>query len=236
MQWLRKKKIEVEVERKERSDKKVQVAPYVPIQLKREIERLAFILDQPVKTTGELLCHYGFKTHDVTHRFGDYMQTGILLVGSTMHYGHDMKPSLRELPEHVETERIHLRFIREEYDDNIKLLASLLDVSPTRATAVLLDFSIRHHGIIEEMLQKHTNRLGLGYEEDEEMRKLMRFINHRNPYKTSWNQILVQLVEGFSKRARGLGKRIPDKAVDRETYRWTLDDFDEFELAEDDSD
>ncbi|WP_252503300.1 hypothetical protein [Sporosarcina sp. Marseille-Q4943] len=217
MFWKRKT-----VERKERSDKKVHVGPTISVKLKAEIERLSFILDQPIQDLGVMLFMEGIHEREVMEHFAPHFQKGILRIENTLFYGSEESPSLGDTKIHGETDRISVRFVKRDYED-VQLFADLLGVSPTRAVAIMLDASIRHIGIIELLLQKHNNRYHFDEVVSAELKKLMRYINQKNPYKASWNQTLVQIAEGVKKRMRSLGKPVTSKGVDTETYRWNFD-------------
>lgn len=221
MFWKRKNKIEDA--RKERSDKKVQVAPIISVKLKREIERLAYITDQPIKYVGELLCYEGIHTKDVVETLTPYFQRGAHRIGNTLVLGSTENKSLRERTDNDVTDRISIRFPQRDYAD-IRLLADLLDVSASRAVALLLDASIRHPTIIERMLQQYNLRNSLDDVYTAEIRKLMKYVNRDNPYvNTSWNKTLMQIVEGV-KATKKRGLLITPEMVDTETYRWDIDD------------
>lgn len=222
---FRRNKKKIGVERKERSDKKQQVAPTISVKLKLEIERLAYITDQPVKRIGELLTYEGIHNRDVTEQFTPYLQRGILRVEGTLFYGSTENPSFRDRKDAGQSDRISIRFEQRDYEE-IRMLADLLDVSPTKTVALLLDASIRHPEIVEFILHKYTLRNPLEENILSEIRKLMRFINKKNPYKKArWNANFERYVDGI-KRAPKLLK-MPAKAIDTETYSWSIDDLDD---------
>ncbi|MCG7345293.1 hypothetical protein MHZ92_14230 [Sporosarcina sp. ACRSL] len=213
-------------ERKERSDKKVHVGPTISSRLIYEVERFAYITDQPIGRIGVLLCYEGVRHREVIERFAPYFQRGILRVENTLFYGYPDNPTINEPIESEAADRISIRFTQRDYED-ISLLANLLDISPTRATAILIDAAIRHPEIIEYILQHHNNRMA-AFDDvtTAELKKFMRYVNRDNPYKATWNETLVFLVEGAKQKFRGITRKITPKAVDRETYRWNFDDSD----------
>ncbi|MCM3637725.1 hypothetical protein M3152_08320 [Sporosarcina luteola] len=225
--FFKKKKINSDGnERKERSDKKVHVGPTVSINLKSEIERLAYIADQPVKSIAEFICYYGIRHADMSRFLGDYVQKGILRVNSTLYIGSDVKPSLSERTDSDPTDRISIRFPQEEYEKYISMLAYHLDVSPTRATAILLEYGIKHHEVIETILARHSNRNIDEVMNHEEMKKFMKYINRNNPFKSSWNENLLQFIHTTKQTTKRIRKKITDKMIDKETYKWDLNDLD----------
>lgn len=219
--WGKKKSLEVE--RKVRSDKKQQVAPTISVKLKTEIERLAFITDQPVKRIGELLSYEGIHNRDITEQFVPYLQKGILRVEKTLFYGSKENPSLRDRTNDDKTDRISIRFEQRDFVD-IETLADLLYVSPTRTVALLLDAGIRHPEIVEYILQKHTLRNPLEDMVLSEIRKLMRYINRNNPYKMArWNEKFERYLHDTKQVTQNIKLKLPSRAIDTESYKWNLD-------------
>lgn len=227
---FRRKKIKSKDERKERSDKKIHVGPTVSIKLKREIERLGVITDNPVKFIGEILCFEGIHTPEVIAQLAPHFQRRTIRAGKTVYFGCEENVSIQERTDNDESDRVSIRFTKINYED-IRLLADALDVTPSRATAILLDASIRYPAIIETILQEYNVRNSLDEVYTKEIRKLMRYVNRDNPYlNRTWNKTLTQIIEDVKTKAgdtRIRGLRITPKMVDTETYLWKIDDEDE---------
>lgn len=227
MFFKKKRKIN-EVERKERSDKKAQVAPTVDAKLKKEIERFAFILDQPVKFVGEVICDEAIRVRDVVELIAPYFQRGVLRFENSLYYGSEENESLRDVPFSNVTDRISIRFEKHDYA-NIQTLANLLDVSPSRTVAILLDSGLRHPRVIETVVMKYNHR-GLIRDDaiQTEFKRLMKFVNKRNPYETNaFNKRFLEIIIGISTEAKRATKRavkMTEKMVDRETYKWSFGD------------
>lgn len=222
MFWKKKnKKVD---ERKERSDKKVQVAPTVCVELKKEIERLAFITDQPVKYIGELLCHEGIYTIAVMERVARYFQRGTLRLEHMLFFGNSDNPSLKDVEFDEPTDRVYIRFPQQDFK-NIKLLADLLDVNPSRATAELLDASIRHPHVIEAMLSKYNVRTD-GRDVSADTRKLMKYVKTDNPYKRPrWASTIEDVADRLEnlRSKRKMTRDQFEKTLDKESYKWEFD-------------
>lgn len=216
MFWQRKKE-----GRKERSDKKVHIQPTISVKLKAEIERLARILDQPIKRVGELLFIAGINERDVIERFAPYFQKDALVFENSYYRG---RPENRIIDYKTTgpTDRISIRFDKDGYYD-VDLFADMLDVSHSKVVALFLDASIRHAAIIEYLLQHHNKRYHFDEVTSDELRKLMKFVNRNNPYKTAWNDALVEVVHGAKMKIKNLSRKATEKSVDRETYKWDLD-------------
>lgn len=219
--FFRKKNKNV-AERTVRPDKKIHVGPTVSVILKREIERLAFITDQPVKFIGEMLFYEGVHTNDILERLAPYFQRGALRVERTLYYGHLENPNLKEREDDDETDRVSIRFTQRDYED-VRLLADLLDVTPSRAVAIMLDASIRHPNIVETIMLHYNHRSSFSVEVDLELRKFMRYVKRDNPYiKRKWNSALLDIIEG-AKEVRARAKRLTEKMIDRESYDWSAE-------------
>lgn len=218
--------------RKVRTDKKREVRPTISIKLKEQIERLGFILDMPIKDLGVTLFDEGIRNKDVIELLSVYLtEEACLEVDGTLYYGH----TEYEIPTHFEgesTDRISLRFPQRNYSD-VQLLSRLMDVTPSRAVAVMIDSAIRHIDIIELLLQNHNKRMSLGEEVEKELKNLVRYINRDNPYRRSWNKLLldfmtVDVPKKISNRRQSrnlIDAEDYDRiAIGRETYKWNLED------------
>ena len=187
------------------------------------------ITDTPVKDVGEALCYEGIHTPEVIALLSTHFRRSVR-AGTSTFIGDMERPSVQERKDNVVTDRISIRFTQVNYED-IRLLATSLDVTPSRATAIMLDAAIRYPEIIETILVEYNKRNSIDELYTAEIRKLMKYVNRDNPYRNkSWNKTLLQIVDGVmgkegDKRIRGL--RITPKMVDTETYRWSFDDADE---------
>ena len=199
--------------RKTRSDKKVQVAPTIPIKVKKRVEAFANALDQPVMFIGKHLFIEGSQRYAVMTQVAPFMKNGIHKVENTCFLGNAENPSLL-LPE-GKTDRISIRFTQDEYQD-IKIISDMLEVSPSRTVGFVIAASIQDIHIIDHILRTHNNRPAHGYEK--ELKKLMRYVNRYYPYKTERNKKLVK-----SMGNRKSSSRNPDLAVDHESYKWDFE-------------
>lgn len=213
-------------ERKIRSDKKREVKPTIPVSLIRQIERLAFVTDQPVMFVGEMLCYEGIHTQDVIQYLSPYFRGHVRLQHAT-YFGYPEAPR----PEFIDstsstTDRISIRFTQRDYED-IKLLSTTLDVTPSRAVAILLDASMRHTEIIQTMIKDFNQRKSFDDICTAEIRKLIKFSAHNSPYENqSWNSVLLKIVEEVKVGVRAARKTvfpINPKGIDTEKYQWSID-------------
>lgn len=208
--------------RKERSDKKREVRPTISIKLKEEVERLSRILNLPIKDLGAILCNEGLNNKEVVELLSLYfvdevylLMEGTLFIGSIDHH-------ILTHFEDEETDRISIRFTQNKYTD-IELLASHLGVTPSRATAVLIDSALRHVDVIESLIYTHNRRMITDDDTTKELKKFMKFVNDGNPYRESSRGSIFKGVTGKKVvRNPALSKEVMDKAKDTEDYKWNF--------------
>lgn len=177
--------------RKVRSDKKRDVKPVIPVLLKKNIYRLSDICDVPVKDIAVILCEEGIQSKEVMGFLKPHFRRDVRL-GRTIFFGSLENPSLQRRTDKSLHERITIKFTTEDFEDVAKL-AHALDVTPSRATALLLSASVHDPEIIHTLLRKHSKRNQLSEEHQAELKKVMKFINAGNPYKSSiaWSDMLA---------------------------------------------
>ena len=213
-----------EPERKERSDKKREVKPTISIKLKEEVERLSHILELPIKDLGVILCNEGLNNKEVVEVLAPCFVENIRLrVGNTIFFGHETHESLTHFDDE-ETDRVSIRFTQNKYTD-IELLAECLGVTPSRATAVLIDSALRHVDITATLMREYNRRMVTDEETVKELDRFMKYINRDNPYgESSTKRELSALITPEPVNVSRLTKEVMDKARDTETYEWAFDD------------
>lgn len=178
-------------ERKVRSDKKTDVKPVIPVLLKKNIYRLSEICDLYVKDLGVILCAEGIQSKVVMDLLKPNFRRDVRL-GNTIYFGNLDNPSLQRKRDKGFHERITIKFESADFE-NIALLAHALAVTPSRATAILLDASIRDPDFIHTLMRDHSKRKRLTDEHQAELKKVMKYINSDNPYKSviTWADMLT---------------------------------------------
>ncbi|WP_416150177.1 hypothetical protein ACM26V_04075 [Salipaludibacillus sp. HK11] len=93
------------------------------------------------------------------------------------------------------TGRISIRFQGYSYE-KISQLSFALDVTTSRATALLLDASIHNSNFIDRYLRTFVHTT-LDPRRMKELKKIMMFINDNNPYeeKLTWGALILSLYE-----------------------------------------
>ncbi len=180
-------------ERKVRSDKKRDVKPVIPVHLKKNIYRLSDVCKLPVKDLAVVICAEGIQSKRVMEYLRPNFRRGVRLA-NTIYFGSTDNPSLQPRTDGSHHERITIKFPTKDYED-IALLAHALDVTPSRATALLLNVGIRDPDFIHTLLSVHSRRKRLTEEHQIELKKVMKYINTGNPYKSSiaWADMLMYL-------------------------------------------
>lgn len=165
--------------RKERSDKKRDLKPTVPIQLYNCISDLAYIGSIPIKDTVEYLCIEGIKSTNVIEVISKYFRRGYLHK-STIYYGDDSIEVKRYIVRKMATKRISTRLTKHDYE-NIHSLSNALDYTPSSTGSILLEYSIRDSTIIDKFLKEYSYNL------DEQRKKvlknLLKILRKDNPFR-----------------------------------------------------
>lgn len=180
--------------RKVRSDKKRDVKPTISVSLKNCLYSLSYVTSTPVKDVAVLICEKGWQSRKVieflAHHFRrDYQFSKTLFIGDW-----DVE-SLQRKYQSPFNERITLRFTQGQYE-HICRLAHALDVTPSKATALLLDASVHNTNIVNAVVKLHLHgQVDQG--RMKELKNILRYINEHNPYEeeVSWFAFLAMIVD-----------------------------------------
>jgi hypothetical protein len=194
--------------RKVRSDKKIDVKPIVPIELKDCIYRLSYITDTPVQHVIEFICEKGIYSEKIIGDFSQYFQQTVRF-NNTFHMGSRERPRATKKDPGI-TERIYTRFSQSTYE-NIETLANALKVSPSRATCLLLDKTIQHKDIMNIFVRQYLSR-ELDDNRMRELKKALRFINKKNSTEEdySWFVFLSNLYDELKDSASSVSGSIKE--------------------------
>jgi hypothetical protein len=189
--------------RRTRSDKKRDVKPTISIHLKECIYRLSYITNTPVKDVGETICEAGLFSRKVLDHLSQHFRRPVRLK-NTLFMGDLERPSFQKKDKEGPCERVTIRFRQSTYE-NISALAYALDVTPSKATALLLDVSIRNSDFINEYVRDYLKQ-HLDDGRMKELKKVMKFINIHNPYEEeiSWSTLLSYLFDEMKMSASTL--------------------------------
>ncbi|MEK4627333.1 hypothetical protein MKZ17_03705 [Solibacillus sp. FSL R7-0682] len=175
--------------RKSRSDKKRDIHPTILIELKDTIYRINYIISRPIKDICEDACLHGLNSKRVLNELSQYFKRNVRFQ-NTSYIGHLDNPPIQRMSTSSHTERIGIRFKAFDYE-NICTLAYALNVTPSRATALLLEASLMDYDFINPYLEKHLANT-LDDNRMKELKKVIRFLNSNNPYdeRISWLELL----------------------------------------------
>ncbi|MDM5215154.1 hypothetical protein QUF94_27990 [Peribacillus sp. NJ4] len=175
--------------RKVRSDKKHTIKPTIPVKLKETINRISYITTTPVKDVGEFICESGLHSKQVIEILSGHFRRSYHF-NNTVYFGELERKSLQREKYNVPTERATIRF-KESTNEQINALAYSLDVTPSKATALLLETSIKNPIIINQYLKMYLQK-NIDTTRIKELKKIIKFINDNNPYEEeiSWSEIL----------------------------------------------
>ncbi|KKI92190.1 hypothetical protein WQ54_10745 [Bacillus sp. SA1-12] len=195
--------------RQQRSDKKRDVKPTIPIQLRECIYRLSYITDKPVKDVAEALCEFGLQSKKVIELLSDKFRRDYRRE-NTFYLGDLSRPSLQKSNIVGGKERITIRFTQTTYEQ-INSLAYALDVTVSKATFLLLDASVRNTNFlnryVKESLSTHLDEKRM-----RELQQILKFINDNNPYeeKITWMGLISYLYHEL----KGNGKNVNQSIID----------------------
>ncbi|MEC0526233.1 hypothetical protein P8822_00190 [Bacillus sonorensis] len=186
--------------RKTRSDKKKDVKPTVPVNLKSCVYRLSYITNTPVKDVVEIVCEKGLKSKNVIDCLSKHFRRDFQYL-NTFYLGDLNNDSLQSKRPLCHTERLTTRFTQATYE-NICSLSYALDVTPTRATALLLDASIRNTNVLNAFVKNYLHQQ-LDGQRMKELKQVLKYINENNPYENeiSWFALVSQIFEDLKGKA-----------------------------------
>lgn len=197
------------VSRKIRSDKKREIKPTIPYELKEAISIISYVTSTPVKDVTERICTEGFQSRKVIENLSPYFRRTVRLK-NTLFIG-----DLNSYPAHRyqtagKTERISVRFLSHDYE-NITTLAYALDCTPSKATALLLDVSIRNSDFVNSYFKEFV-KTKLDDFRMQELQRLIRWLNNENPYEEgiSWGLLLSYIFANMKDGASTFSDSIND--------------------------
>lgn len=175
--------------RKTRSDKKRDVKPTISLDLKNCIYRLSYITNTPVKDVIETICEKGLHSRKVIDHLSKYFRRQYQYM-STIYMGDLGRESLQRKYQSGKNERVTTRFNQDTFE-TIKKLSDALDVTPSKATALLLDASIRNTNLLNAYVKTYLHQ-HIDEGRMRELKLVLKYINKNNPYdeEISWFTLL----------------------------------------------
>lgn len=193
--------------RKTRSDKRTEIKPTISEDLKTCIYRLSYITNTPVKDVGEIMCVKGLKSRIILEYLSNYFRRD-LQFSNTIFMGDDSRESIQRKRQPGKQERISIRFKQSDYD-NICKLAYALDCTPSKATSVLLDASVRNTQLLDAYVKKYLHQ-HIDDSRISELKKVIKFINKENPYseQISWFTLFSIIIQDIKEGTHNVKKTV----------------------------
>jgi hypothetical protein len=194
-------------QRKVRSDKKRDIKPTISAELKNCIHSLSYITNTPVKDVGETLCEKGLQSRKVMEYLSQYFRRDLRFL-NTIFIGNLERESLQNKYQSGKNERITIRFSQTTYE-NISNLAQALDVTKSKATALLLDASIRNTNLLNAYVKLYLHE-NIDQARMKELKQILKYINKNNPYKEeiSWFTLLAMIFEDIKDSSVGIKDKV----------------------------
>ncbi len=181
-------------ERKQRSDKKRDIKPTVALELRDCIYRLAFITDTPIKDVIEAILLDGSKRQKPMNHLSQYFLRDIR-IGRTLYLGDPDRIPLGRRGTTGKTFRLSTRVTQHMYRE-MESIAYVMGCSVSRATALLIDATIRDVDFVNDFVRQYLER-HVDEERMRELKKVLKYINAENPYseRISYAALLSYLVD-----------------------------------------
>lgn len=193
--------------RKVRSDKKIDCKPTIPIELKECIYRISYVTNTPVKDIAERISVAGLKSKKVIEILAEHFRRD-LQIGNTFYMGDLERESLQKIKTKSKTERITIRFKQFNFEQ-IRALAYSLDVTPTRAVALLLEHTIHHTNIVNRLAKQYLKD-NINESKMRELKKIIHYLNQNSNYdeKISWVALLSFFYDELKDSSTNMSKAI----------------------------
>lgn len=193
--------------RKVRSDKKRDVKPTISTNLRDCIFRLSYITNTPVKDVVEILCEKGLNSRKVIEYLSQHFRRDFQFT-NTVYFGNYERESLQHKNQSGKNVRITTRFTQATYE-NITSLSYALDVTPSKATALLLDASTRNTDILNAFVKAYLHK-NIDQARMKELKHVLKYINKNNPYneEISWFALLSLIFDEFKDSTSNIKDKI----------------------------
>jgi len=193
-------------EKRERSDKKRQVKPLIPLDVKEAIHRISHITNTPIKDVCEFLALFVVQDNETLNKLSKYFKRGVVL-GNT-YYNGNIDAETIEKRLQVPSELVNIKFKRDDYE-HIANLAYALDCTPTRTTGILLEHAARNVKAVNGYVYQNLVS-GLTDGQMRELRKVLTYINRHNDDRSSWMTILSMIVGDVRPATRKLRELVEE--------------------------
>lgn len=168
--------------RKERSDKKRDVKPTIPISLYETINRLSYVTNTPIKDVGVTICKRGLYSTEVIEYLSSFMKREYWANSSQLFVG-DLGNQKFNFPKDIQKRRMTMRFSQKEYD-MLARFAYSMDLTISTATGALLYSSIKNSDVVSAFIGNHVKHK-LDPVRAKQLKEIYRYMNQNSPYRES---------------------------------------------------
>ncbi|MGN4128057.1 hypothetical protein ACMGD3_24085 [Lysinibacillus sphaericus] len=176
--------------RKQRSDKKKDVKPYLTLSLISSLNRLTYITDVYLKDLTEEMILYAIKDSNTLSQLSQHFKKDIL-VNNTIYMGRLDNPQVSKR-ENESTDRISTRLKADDYEV-IRSLAYAMDVSRARVCALLINASMNNINFVNDYVKQHLSK-SLTEHQMRELKNLLKSANLDGEHY-SWGALLSQIMD-----------------------------------------
>ena len=178
-------------QRKQRSDKKREVNPYLHVDLKDMIYRLSYITHTPVKDICEFMCVYVMGNRKAIYVLSTQFKRDIRL-DNTLYRGMPDNVSAKKRVDGP-SERVTVRFKQADYE-LISILSYALDCSASRVVAILLEMALQDIQIVNMYIKKYLHEQ-LTPVQMKELRNLLKHLNSESDENSSWATLMSVVID-----------------------------------------
>ncbi|PAD71334.1 hypothetical protein [Paenibacillus campinasensis] len=139
-------------ERKERSDKKKPISPYIDSSSYELVSLLSYICGLPIKTIGEMLAREGMKADAILDQIKVHFRRDFIVDEARFCIGHpELKPFRLKLP--ADKKRLAMRFFQFEHD-RFAALSYALDCSVQMSVGLIIEKALSRKDILFKILSR----------------------------------------------------------------------------------
>ncbi|MFJ7665311.1 hypothetical protein ACIQXW_23415 [Lysinibacillus sp. NPDC097162] len=173
-----------------RSDKKRDVKPTIPMDLKDVLYRISYITFTPVKDVCQQMAMLVLHDRRTIENLSKYFKRD-LIMGHTMFVGNITNKTMEKRPK-VRGERVTIRFTQKEFE-SVALLSYALDCTPSRTVAILLDMSMKSVRFVNAYIKRYLTE-ELNDAQMRELQAILRYVNKVGESYFSWASLLEHVL------------------------------------------
>lgn len=142
--------------RKESSDKKITIAPFLDPEFYDFISRLAYVLEKPLKDIGEILIIEGLKSKEVIEQLSIFFKRDFTL-NSSLYLGDKQKEMISNKTSTESKQRLYIR-LKQETHEQLSLFVFALDLPKAPAAALLLETILKTKKAFYPILSRYVQK------------------------------------------------------------------------------